>query len=57
MSWLGENPNCARTHAAFRLVGGGLDPDAITEAMGLQPTLARAKGEEIPPGRVGPARR
>lgn len=57
MSSLEENPNCARTHAAFRLVGDGLDPDAATQVLGLEPSVARAKGQDIPAGRVGPARR
>jgi hypothetical protein len=57
MSWLEENPNCARTYAAFRLLGDALDPDAATRALGLEPSLALAKGQEMPAGRIGPARR
>ena len=51
-----DNPNCARTYAAFRLVGEDLDPEAVSRALGLEPDVARAKGEEITAGRVGPAR-
>ena len=57
MSWLDENPNCARTYAAFRLAGDTLDPDEITVALELQPSLALKKGQEMPAGRIGPARR
>jgi hypothetical protein len=57
MSWLDENPNCARTHAAFRLLGSDLDPAAVTQALGLEPCFALAKRQEIPAGRVGMGRR
>lgn len=57
MNWLDENPNCARTYAAFRLVGDGIDPQTVSRALDLDPSLARAKGEEIPAGRIGRARR
>ena len=57
MSWLDENPNCAQTYAAFRLVGDALDPDATTRALDLEPTDALAKGQEISAGRIGTARR
>lgn len=53
---LDENPNCAATYAAFRLIGDRLDPEAANRVLGLEPSLAIAKGEEIPAGKVGPAR-
>jgi Domain of unknown function (DUF4279) len=45
MTALDENPNCARTHATFRLTGDSLDPDEISAALG------------IPAGREGTIRR
>src|ERR1700677_4910672 len=57
MSSLDENPNCARTYATFRLLGEALDPDAATRALDLEPSLALAKGQEMPAGRIGTARR
>ena len=54
---LDENPLCARTSASFRLVGDRLRPDAVSAALDVTPTFARAKDEEIPAGRVGKARR
>jgi hypothetical protein len=54
---LDENPLCARTWASFRLGGDALRPDAVSAALELVPTFARAKDEEIPVGRVGKARR
>jgi hypothetical protein len=45
MTALDENPNCARTHATFRLTGDSLDPDEISAALG------------IPAGRGGTIRR
>ena len=43
---LEENPNCAATYAAFRLSGDGLDPEATSRALGLEPTHAIAKGRK-----------
>jgi hypothetical protein len=57
MSSLDENPNCARTYAAFRLGGDSLEPAAITIAMNLEPTLAFAKDQLTPPRSPGLARR
>jgi hypothetical protein len=54
---LDENPLCARTSASFRLAGDALRPGAVSAALDLTPTFARAKDEEIPAGRVGKARR
>lgn len=53
MSSLDENPNCERTHATFRLMGDALRPDEISAALGLEPTRAMAKDQEIPVGRKG----
>jgi hypothetical protein len=53
MSSLDENPNCARTHATFRLVGDALDPHEITGALGIPPTRALRKDQEIPDGGKG----
>jgi hypothetical protein len=39
----GDNPD--RKHAAFRLMGDRLDPDAITQATGLTPDVIHRKGE------------
>lgn len=50
---LAENPNCARTWASFRLAGDALKPDEISAAVGLTPTLALAKDQEIAGGPVG----
>jgi hypothetical protein len=57
VSWLDENPNCDRTYASFRLVGDSLDPNAATRALKLQPTLARAKGQELLSNSGRPPRR
>jgi Domain of unknown function (DUF4279) len=57
MNWLDENPNCARTYAAFRLVGDSLDPQTGSRALDLEPNLARAKRRKIAAGRIGRARR
>jgi hypothetical protein len=57
MSWLDENPNCARTYADVSLSRDALDPDAATRALDLEPSLALAKGQEMPAGRIGTARR
>jgi hypothetical protein len=53
MSALDENPNCARTDATFRLSGDALDPDEVRAALGLKPTCAFAKDQEVPVGRKG----
>ncbi len=48
-----ENPNCARTYATFCLAGDALKPDEVSAALGLTPTWALAKHDEIPVGRKG----
>lgn len=55
MPSLDENPSCARTYASFRLAGDALDPDGVSAALGLTPTTALARDEEIPIGRKGKA--
>lgn len=57
MSSLDENPNCARTYAAFRLAGDSLEPAALTMALNREPTLALAKDQLIPARSAGLARR
>jgi hypothetical protein len=54
---LDENANCARTRASFRLLGDRLDPVFVTERLGLHPTRAMSKSEEIPAGKSGEAHR
>jgi hypothetical protein len=39
----GDTPD--RKHASFRLMGALLDPDAITRATGLTPSICHRKGE------------
>ena len=53
MTAIDENPNCARTFASFRLAGGELKPDEVSAALGLEPTNARERGQEIPVGGGG----
>ena len=53
MSSLDENPNCAQTHATFRLAGDALVPDEVSGALGLTPTRALAKGQEVQRNRRG----
>lgn len=48
MSSLSENPNCFRTHAAFRLIAHELDPAAVTRALGVQPSKALVKDQLVP---------
>jgi hypothetical protein len=50
MTWLDENPNCARTRAAFRLVGDAPDPDAVTRLLAVTASLALTKGQELSAG-------
>jgi hypothetical protein len=57
VSALDENPNCAGTHATFRLVGDALDPDEVHAALGISPTQAFVKGQEVPLDRTGDATR
>jgi hypothetical protein len=57
MTSLDENPNCARTHATFRLVGDALNPAEVTAALAVSPTRALGKGAELPAGPRGEARR
>lgn len=54
---LDENPNCEKTYASFRLGGDALDPDEVTSALGITPTQAFIKDQEIPVGRKGKATR
>ena len=30
--------SCVETHASFRVMGEHLDPDAVTQRLGVQPT-------------------
>lgn len=39
------NPNCAETHATFRITGDQLDPDAITKLLGIEPSFGWRKGD------------
>jgi hypothetical protein len=41
--------SCAETYSTLRLVSASLDPDAISAALGLQPTWSGRKGEPISP--------
>lgn len=43
LSFGGDQPD--RKHAAFRLVGDDLDPDAVTRATGVAPTTSHRLGE------------
>jgi hypothetical protein len=51
LSFGGDKPD--RKRASFRLIGVRLDPDAITRATGLTPSIAHRKGEARPPSSVG----
>jgi hypothetical protein len=42
---LDENPNCARTHASFRLAGSELIVADVTRRLGLKPQFTAEKGE------------
>lgn len=53
MSALDENPNCAETHATFRLAGDTLDPDEVNAALDLTPTQVFVKDQQVPVGRKG----
>jgi hypothetical protein len=44
---LDENDNCSRTYATFRVSGDALDPDEVGAVLGLAPTRAFAKGQEV----------
>jgi hypothetical protein len=41
------DPNCAETFAALRLYGDDLDPQLVTQALGLSPSESAVKGLEI----------
>lgn len=56
MSSFDENPNCARTHATFRLVGDALNPEEVTAALAVEPTQASRKDDHIAGGRKGTPR-
>lgn len=47
---MGVNPNCATTFASLRLVGGSVDPSAITAVLGIEPTFQIGVGEVFPKG-------
>ena len=45
---------CAETHAAFRLGGSDVNPDRVTEVLGIQPTYTYRLGDPV--GRTGSRR-
>ena len=49
-----DYPTCAYTHAWLRIMSDALDPDAITETLGIQPTMTQRAGDPRPsrPDRV-----
>lgn len=44
---LRENPNCGRTYATFRVGGPRLKPAEFTTVIGVEPTSAFLKGQDI----------
>ncbi len=54
MSALEENPNCEYTHASFRLVGDGLQPDLVALHTGLTGDFG-AQRNTLRPSRTGRA--
>ena len=51
-SSLEENPNCAETHATFRLISHSLAPEIISKHLNIKPDFSSRKGEPIPGKRV-----
>ena len=43
--YLEENPACRETRAKFFVVGVNVNPDVLTERLGVTPTKAYAKGD------------
>jgi uncharacterized protein DUF4279 len=46
-----EDRDVRKTYVTFRVTGDGLDPNQITKALRIVPTIAYAKGEKYPAGR------
>src|SRR5689334_8751292 len=44
-TYRGENGNCDRTFATFRMWGPDVDPDELTELLGIEPTASHKVGE------------
>jgi hypothetical protein len=43
-----DYPSCEYTHATLRIIGDDLDPDEVSELIGLEPTEAHRKGDPNP---------
>ena len=50
---LDENTLCKKTNVTFRIVGPEIAPNEITEALGVEPSKAFAKGENYQTKRSG----
>jgi Domain of unknown function (DUF4279) len=46
-----EYPTCAKTYATLRIYPGDIDPSAITERLGIEPSSWQRRGEIIKHGR------
>jgi Domain of unknown function (DUF4279) len=44
------NPNCSETHAMLRIVGSQIEPEVLTSALGISPTLQVSPGDVFPTG-------
>ncbi|MGI8972496.1 MAG: DUF4279 domain-containing protein, partial [Dehalococcoidia bacterium] len=45
MTYDDDCPGCRRTYASFRILHEDLDPEAVTGALGVEPTEAHRQGD------------
>lgn len=48
MNSLEENSNCLLAHATFRVLGQDLDPEAVSAALGVEPSQALRRDQLVP---------